>query len=700
MDTTSQIAMLALQIGVIIIASKYLGQLTAKLGLPSVLGELVAGVIIGPYLLGNLPLPGYPDGLFPRPEAGGLPVALPLYSLATLGSIVLLFMSGLETDIKMFFRYSVVGTMVGLGGVIGSFVLGVLLAKVMYDNCGIMDPRALFLGILSTATSVGITARILSDKKSMDSPEGTTIMAAAVIDDVLGIICLAIVMGIVSGGNAGAADAQNIGWLNIGFITLKSVGLWLGFTAVGLIVAHPLAKLLRKSCGGHAYAILAFSIALLLAGFFQNCGLAMIIGAYVAGLTFSKTDLSFSIQEHLHSLYDFLVPIFFVIMGMTINISVFAQWDILKYGLIFSLLAVLGKVVGCMLPSLFMNFNFLGAVRIGVGMIPRGEVALIIAGIGTTTLMTVNGKQVPIVDDELFGIAIIMTMMTTLVAPPLLSAVLSIKGKGTRKEKPNLQLLHVDFPMPSITVRDFLVRQLVDNFRLEGFRHSKYSADSDQINFRKGANAFNMTANPDNISFEFVAKDRATIMSVFNETSVELFHDMEEIQRMALPHNADTRYSSIVPYTGKDEAALASIIPQNCVIVDLQASNYKGALEELIRHLFRCGYVKCFDECFADVMEREGLETTVMEGGLAMPHARSNSVEKMVSVIALCPNNEIVEEGHSEPIKLIVLTVTPKNRKSPYMQYISHIASMLCNTDPKELLAIKDPVQLRKRFLV
>lgn len=698
MDTTSQIAMLALQIGVVIIASKFLGQLTARFGLPSVLGELVAGVIIGPYLLGHLPLPGYPDGLFPRPAEGALPVPLPLYSLATLGSVVLLFMSGLETDIKMFFRYSVVGTMVGLGGVIGSFVLGVLLAKCMYHDCGIMDPRALFMGILSTATSVGITARILSDKKSMDSPEGTTIMAAAVIDDVLGIICLAVVLGIVSAAT-GAIGAHGISWLSIGLISLKSIGLWLGFTAAGLLVAHPLAKLLRKSCGGHAYAILAFAIALILGGFFQNCGLAMIIGAYVAGLTFSKTDLSFAIQDKLNSLYDFLVPIFFVIMGMTINIEVFAQWEILKYGMIFSLLAVLGKVVGCMMPSLFMDFNWLGAVRIGVGMIPRGEVALIIAGIGATTMMTVDGQTAPIVDQELFGIAIIMTMMTTLVAPPLLSAVLSIKGKGVRKERPNLQLLHIEFPMPSATVRDFLVRQLVDNFRLEGFRHSKYSADSNLINFRKGPNAFTMTANADNIAFEFTAKDQPTIMSVFNETSVELFHDMEEIQRMSLPHNADTSYSSVVPYTGKDEAALSSIIPENCVIVDLQATSYRGALEELIRHLFRCGYVTSFEECLNDIMQRENLETTVMDGGIAMPHARSNSVEKMVSVIALCPGSKIVDNGNSEPITLIVLTVTPKNRNSPYMQYISHVASMLCNTEKKTFLALTDPVKLRKFFL-
>mgnify|MGYP002166076495 CR=1 FL=1 len=135
-------------------------------------------------------LPGFEHGFFPLLEGASLPVSVPLYSIATLGSIMLLFMSGLETDLRMFFRYSVVGTVVGLGGVIFSFVFGAVLGMLLL-HAPFMDPRCLFLGILSTATSVGITARILSEKKSIDSPEGTTILAAAVIDDVLGIICLA-----------------------------------------------------------------------------------------------------------------------------------------------------------------------------------------------------------------------------------------------------------------------------------------------------------------------------------------------------------------------------------------------------------------------------------------------------------------------------------------------------------------------------
>ena len=243
LSVAAQISILAIQLGVILFAARFCGMAAAKLRIPSVLGELIAGIIIGPYVLGSLPLPlhGFHGGLFPLVEGSPIPVSLPLYGIATLGSIILLFISGLETDLRMFFKYSLAGTIVGLGGVIFSFVFGAGLGM-FFLKTGFMDPRCLFLGILCTATSVGITARILSEKRSIDSPEGTTILAAAVIDDVLGIICLAVVMGIVAAANAGSSA---IAWSKIGVIAVKSFGIWLGCTTLGLVFAHKLASFLK-----------------------------------------------------------------------------------------------------------------------------------------------------------------------------------------------------------------------------------------------------------------------------------------------------------------------------------------------------------------------------------------------------------------------------------------------------------------------
>ncbi len=192
---------LVFQLAVIIFAVRAGGGLVKRVKLPAVLGELLSGIVIGPYLLGSVPLPwlGFAHGVFPKPEAGGPPVSPELYGFATIASLILLFMAGLETDFRQFLKYSVAGTVIGLGGVIVSFAAGDF-AGVYFgigDNLHFLSPACLFLGALCTATSVGITARILSEKKRMDSPEGVTILASAIIDDVLGIIGLAIILGLI-----------------------------------------------------------------------------------------------------------------------------------------------------------------------------------------------------------------------------------------------------------------------------------------------------------------------------------------------------------------------------------------------------------------------------------------------------------------------------------------------------------------------
>ena len=237
---------------------------------------------------------------------------------------------------------------------------------------------------------------------------------------------------------------------------------------------------------------MAFGLALLVAGFFEQAGLAMIVGAYVMGLCLSKTDIAFALQRSLGGLYDFLVPVFFVVMGMLVDIRVLADFHVLKFGLIYSVLAILAKIIGCGLPAYFMNFNLLGATRIGIGMIPRGEVALIIAGIGATTMMTVDGVSVPIIDARLFGITIIMTLLTTLVAPPLLAYVLSIPGRGVKKEVDDVSLVYTKFVLPSEFVRDFILRALIDNLRMDGFRHSEVDRDGGIIQFRKESTTFSL----------------------------------------------------------------------------------------------------------------------------------------------------------------------------------------------------------------
>ncbi|HEQ60012.1 MAG TPA: cation:proton antiporter, partial [Firmicutes bacterium] len=321
--------MLVLQLGVIIFAAHSGGLLFKRFRMPSVLGEILAGALIGPYALGSVVLPGLPEGLFPRP--GVFPISVGLYGFTTIASVLLLFLVGLKTNLRLFLQYSVPGTVVGVGGALVSFVLGDL-AVVLCSNYvfgvryGFADPVPLFLGVISTATSVSVTARILTDRKKVDSPEGVTILSGAVIDDVLGIILLAIVIGVARSGT--------IEWARVGGVAFRSVAIWLGCTVLGLAFARQIAGALKKSRDAATMAVLSLGLALIVAGLFEQAGLAMIIGAYIMGLSLSRTDLANVIQDQLSSLYRFFVPIFFCVMGMLVNFQEMGSTRVLVFGLI------------------------------------------------------------------------------------------------------------------------------------------------------------------------------------------------------------------------------------------------------------------------------------------------------------------------------------------------------------------------------
>lgn len=434
---------LLIQLAVILFAAKVAGELATRfLKLPSVLAELGAGILIGPYVLGGMAFFGWAPlfpGAFEDPTYGplslgglslpfihtvqngvaipGIPVSDELYALAQIGSIVLLFSIGLETNLRQFIRYAGPATAVALGGVILPFALGVG-ATVFLGFAGpegFFSPEALFMGAIMTATSVGITARVLADLHSLDNPEGVTIIAAAVVDDVLGILILTVVIGI-------SASEANFTWGSLGWISFKAVGFWLGLTGIGILVAPYIERLVRQFHSPGSGLVFTLALALLAAGLAEVFGLAFIIGAFSVGLALSTTSLGHQVEEAMTSILDFLVPVFFVVMGMLVDIG--AMQNAIVFGLVISVLAILSKVLGSGGPALFTGFNLRGGARIGVGMMPRGEVALIIAGVGLTE---------GIIGHDLFGVSIMMTVLTTLLAPMLLVPLFRKGGRGTTR---------------------------------------------------------------------------------------------------------------------------------------------------------------------------------------------------------------------------------------------------------------------------
>ena len=709
---------LVLQIGVIIFAARLGGAIASMLKLPSILGELAAGIVIGPWALGGL---GFGDGLFASGlfhgaelraiarETGHLfdATSPALYGIATLASVILLFLSGLETNLKLFLRYSFVGLMVGLGGVIVSFLFGDLCAVYLLPEFfghfaylkglplaeAMTKEAPLYMGIMSTATSVGITARILSEKKQMDSEEGVTIMAGAVIDDVLGLIVLAIGNGIIvanrkaaAGGAAGAMD-----WGAIGLVALKAFGVWLGATAIGLLAARWIAKFLKAAFKSPVViATMAFGLALVLAGFFEFMGLAMIIGAYVMGLALSRTDLKHPIQEMLTPVYTFLVPVFFCAMGMMVDVTALCSKPVLVFGGIYTALALAAKVVGCMVPSLCCGFNFLGGLRIGAGMVPRGEVALIIAGLGLSS---------GFLTQEIFGIGILMTLVTTVVAPPALVALFTPKRKGVRHPKQSHENSRpVIFELPTCDIAALMLDKLVAEFREEGFFTSLLSKEASIWEIAMDDMELSIEREKNVIKVSCTPAEEAIVMTAWMEVASAMNDLARQIAKPIRREDVD-RMLAEEPAAGGAKPRHTSVgrhLQHFVMLPKFRAASKKEAIERLVAEIASAcpARVRDAEAATAAVLRREASMPTGLDHGIAVPHGRCAEVDGIVGAVAILDNagtaNGCIpdyETIDNSPLSIIVLTLANDSTQTPYLQLMSFISKALRGDSGYEKLA-------------
>ena len=733
---------LVLQIGIIIFAARLGGAIASLFRLPSILGELAAGIVIGPWALGGIAIG---DGLFANglfngvalkamnasageaahvmfgtiAGAGALFAATSpaLYGIATLASVILLFLSGLETNLKMFLRYSFVGLMVGLGGVVVSFLFGDLCAIYLLPEFfehfaflkelplaeAMTQEAPLYMGIMSTATSVGITARILSEKKKMDSEEGVTIMAGAVIADVLGLIGLALGHGIIAAHRTMAAQPGTGGmdWWAIGIVALKAFGVWLGATAIGLLAARWIAKFLKMAFKSPVViATMAFGLALCLAGFFEFMGLAMIIGAYVMGLALSRTDLKHPIQEMLTPVYTSLVPIFFCSMGMMVDISALCSKPVLIFGGIYTALAVFAKVVGCLVPSMCCGFNFLGGLRIGAGMVPRGEVSLVIAGLGLSS---------GYLTQEIFGIGILMTLVTTVVAPPALVGLFAPKAKGVRHPKQaEDNAREICFELGSEDVARLMLERLVGEFREEGFFTTLLSREDSIWEFAMDDMEITIRRDECNICVSCTPAEEAIVMTAWMEVASAMNDLARSISKPIRRQDVDRMLAKTATEVRTGRSGVGRYLQGFVMIPKFKASSKKEAIEKLVAEVAAAcpRHVRNASAAVQAVLHREESMPTGLDHGIAVPHGRTPDVTGIAGAVAILDNEGTAngclpdyETIDNSPVSIIVLTLANSETQTPYLQLMSFISKALRGNDGYERLkACKTPDEMRKFF--
>jgi len=667
---------LVFQLGIILFAARIGSIVFEKLKLPSILGELISGIIIGPYLLGSIALPGFPHGFFPLYTQTSIPVSPELYSIATIASILLLFMAGLETDLDLLLKFSFSGTVVGIGGIIASFFIGAFTGMV-FLHLPFNSPACLMIGIVSTATSVGITARILSQKRKIDSPEGVTILAGAIIDDALGIILLAIVMGIAL--SIKQDGYMHVEWGHIGLITIKALAVWLSVTGLGLLFANKISSFLKKFKNITTLSILAFGMAIILAGIFEKSGLAMIIGAYVMGLVLSKTDLRYAIQDALHPLHSFFIPIFFSVMGMMVNVRAFASGRILIFGLIYTAGALLAKLIGSGGAALFLNFNTRGALRIGLGMAPRGEVALIIASIGLSY---------GILNKDIFGALVMMPLLSATITPFFLTRSLDSKKTGVKKEIKTEKTVRTIFRFPSPEITDFVLSMIIQHFNNEGFFVNLMKFKQGIYYIRKENIFIVMTSSSKMIVFDSSNEDVTYIKTIMYEAMLEMHRTIDKLKKLSKP---EKMRKTLLSKGRVAKIDIQGILNQDSIIMEMKSETKEQVIKELINVLDKNKKIKNKKVAYNAVMEREVTMSTGMEKGLAFPHAKTNAVKEMVMAIGLKHKGINFKSIDGKPSKIFILILSPKAVSGPHIQLLAGLASILKEKQARsQLLSCKN----------
>ncbi len=437
----------ALQIGVLLLLAMIAKRLCEAIDQPSVIGFILVGI----FITNVFPIVPGLNFFFDRDPNTNLVVSEALWALAQLGAIILLFLIGCEVDFDKVMKVGMKATGIAIGGIILPFVGAALAMYYLYDKSMIV---ALFMGAVFTATSVGISAKVYSELGMLDSEEGLAVLIAGIVDDVGGLLVLsgvaAIAAATMGGGDAGSASIFMTVMI-IGVKALVFLGLIVG---LGKTFAPKISDAIIKALGKQTAVVAVTSICFIIAAIAEaEFQLAMIVGAAATGMVFSGTKIGHRLEEFLSHPEQLLAPIFFVVMGMLVDLSSISNIGIVIMALVMSVIAIIGKVVGCGLPAKWSGFSQMESFRIGVGMNNRGEVGLIVAGIGFAK---------GVFDSAMLAVAIIVILVTTIPTPSLLKKLSSAAKLDTKK--------NILFDNLSGSLRDVWIEQFSKISHARGFQ--------------------------------------------------------------------------------------------------------------------------------------------------------------------------------------------------------------------------------------
>ncbi len=678
LSMTHEITRLLLELGVVILAAKAGGAIARRIGLPELLGEVAAGVALGPYALGAVGFPGFPDGLVPLAQ-GTFPISLQLYGFAAVGAVVHVLVVGLESDSGVFARARRRGLPVALGSSLLSLIVGALV-PVLFFGLPLFDRRVMFFAALSVSTSLGIQARILHDHHKMATPEGVTIVSSSLMQDGFAIVFLAIALAVggVELGHDGDADLVTT-VIPVALIALAALA---GGGALAFFGAPRLAAFFRERVSPNLLAALIVGITLFVSAVFEAFGVASIIGAYIIGIAFSRTELSDVLAEKTQPIAEFFVPVLYVVMGMLVDWRVLFDLSILLPGVGFALLSAAAKIVGSGIPARLSGFNKLGVLRVGLGTVCRGEVALIIASVG----LALGDFSL-----ELFQIMVVMIVVSVAIGAPALSATMRSKHAGTKGRwgQRDTEITKIDLPNEELS--DLITDGILRVAEEDGFFVHRLELEGTVYRLRRNEVYLTMNRDPTSIRIVSDPRDTGIAKTMLYEVIVHVRDRVARIADVTVPKELRRDVGG----GGASTVSLRDYLSPAAAAVPLEAESKEDAIRELVHQLDRAGRITDAEQVLNDVMEREATVSTGMEKGLAIPHARTNGVKGMAVAVGLSREGLDFQSLDGNPTHLIFLIASSPEDRGPHLQLLAAIAKRMRDKERiAEALSAKDETDL------
>ena len=673
----SDSARFVLQLGVLVLAAKTGGLLFERWHLPVVLGELVSGVLVGPHLLGRVALPFFPNGLMS--DVGG--VLMPggsVFSVVTLTLVVLFFLVGLDTDVRQVRHYSVGGVLAGLMGYILSF--GSALAALVFvigPMLGLhvtwLSPSALLFSTVISVSSVGLLARMLSVRQRLETPAGVVALTAAMTDNVVGLVCFAIFSGLALSVSQGAEP-------NAALLVASAVKTVAGFAVVA-VLGFPVARHMNARAMRDKHYIGAFAVSsacLLMAGGIMGAsGVSVMAGAYVMGIAFSSTDLRHEIRERLDFVSVILVPACFATLGMQVNPNLLARVDIMTASFLFIVIAAVAKGVGCAVSSALAGLNRYGCLRVGVVMLPRGELslAMLAALLGLVAL-----------PEGLFFALVLGVLFSCVFASFLSERAFAVGGSDVTGRSNLPEPVRIEFQFPSPQAAMLMVGRAVEIFEDEGFYAHLLSRHQVLYRISRDNQVIMLRRTEGEVVFECSELERKLVNTVMLELSSGVEQSLRELQRplddVALRKNMQQADAS-----GSSTGAIRNRFKLETLRPRLLATTKQGAISELVGVLYENGLIVDRERALKAVFERENSLSTGLEFGVAIPHARTDAVQQLVCAVGLKKEGLSFDSLDGQPVRIVVLVLAPESAPSPQLQFIAQICRLLNEAGRASLLA-------------